>query len=92
MYLGTLLLATVPLDNNGNAVATTAAFGPGISVITGVYSGDSQYQSTQRDLALTVYSGQVIITSEMLGCSPYLDFNGNPTSCKCFSPGVRPAP
>ena len=89
MYLGSLLLTTVPLDSNGNAVATTSAFGPGpgIYVITGVYSGDSQYQSTQRDLALTVYSGQVIITSETLVCSPYLDFNGNPTSCKMHLPG-----
>jgi RHS repeat-associated protein len=83
------LLATVPLDSNGNAVATTSAFGPGpgIYVIAGVYSGDSQYQSTQRDMALTVYSGQVIITSETLVCSPYIDFNGNPTSCKMHLPG-----
>jgi RHS repeat-associated protein len=89
MYLGTLLLTTVPLDSNGNAVATTSAFGPGpgIYVITGVYSGDSQYQSTQRDMALTVYSGQVMITSETLVCSPYIDFNGNPTSCKMHLPG-----
>jgi hypothetical protein len=91
MYLGTLLLAMMPLDNNGNAVATTAAFGLG-TAITGVYSGDSQYQSTQRDLALTVYSGQVIITLEMLGCSHILISTATQPAAKCISRGVRPVP
>jgi hypothetical protein len=84
LYLGSLLLQTIPLDSNGDAVATTAAFGPGpgIYVITGVYSGDGLHLPTQRDMALTVYSGHVIVTAETLVCSPYLAYAGNPISCK----------
>ena len=88
LSLGPLLLQTIPLDSNGDAVATTAAFGPGpgIYVVTAAYSGDSQYQATQRDLGLTVYSGQVIITAETLVCSPYLVSSGNPISCTMHLP------
>jgi hypothetical protein len=84
-----MLLQTIPLDSNGDEVATTAAFvpGPGIYVITGVYSGNGIYLPTQRDMALTVYSGKVIVTAETLVCSPYLAYWGNPISCKMHLPG-----
>jgi RHS repeat-associated protein len=88
LYLGSNLLQTIPLDSNGDAVVTTAAFGPGpgIYVITGVYSGDGNYLPTQRDMALTVYSGQVIVTAETLVCFPYFAYAGNPISCKMHLP------
>jgi RHS repeat-associated protein len=89
LYLGSQLLATIPLDSNGDAVASTASLAPapGIYVVTAVYSGDGAYQSTQRDMALTVYSGQVIITAETLVCTPFAVYDGNLISCKMHIPG-----
>jgi RHS repeat-associated protein len=89
LYLGSQLLATIPLDSNGDAVASTASLAPapGIYVVTAVYSGDGEYLSTQRDMALTVYSGQVVITAETLVCSPFAVFDGNLISCKMHIPG-----
>lgn len=87
--LGSTPLATVALDSNGDAIASTAGFNPppGVYALTGAYSGDSRYGPAEVQEGLTVYTGKIIVSSNTLTCSPYVVLAGNPVSCTVNIPG-----